>query len=450
MALHRIRKGLNLPITGEPAQAIEDARPVKRVALVAADYHGMKPKMFVKVGDTVSLGQPLFEDRKTPGILYTAPASGTVAAIHRGERRALQSVVVEVGSGGTQTFKAHLRKDVSDYTRDEVRNLLLESGMWPALRTRPFSRVPDPQGPPPHAIFVTAMDTHPLAPDVDTVLAGKESDFYRGLAALTKLTDGKTYLCRAKGSKVSAGTSGALVEDFQGRHPAGTVGVHIHFVSPASRARVIWHVGYQEVVSIGRLFESGTLDTERVVALAGPPVKKPRLLRTRLGASIDELVEGELADGEMRVISGSVLSGRAAMGPERGYLGRYDNQISVLAEYRERDLLGWMTPGLNTFSAIPTFLGALIPGRKFAFTTTTNGSSRAMVPIGVYERVMPMDILPTQLLRALMVEDVEWAEELGALELDEEDLSLCTFVCPGKVDYGPALRRVLDKIWKEG
>ena len=456
MALHRIKKGLDLPITGAPQQTIEAASPPARVALVAADYHGMKPTMHVKPGDSVRRGQLLFEDKKIPGVRYTAPGGGKVFAVNRGKRRALQSVVIELdseersGKASTVRFAADTGKHPAELSRDEVQALLLESGLWTALRARPYSKVPDPATKP-KSIFVTAIDTNPLAPDVGEVLRGKGDDFERGLVALSKLTDGNVFVCKAPGTDLQLPSDSRIqTEEFTGPHPAGLAGLHIHLLDPVDRKKLVWSVGCQDVVAIGRLFNGGELYVNRVVALAGPPVTNPRLLETRVGASLDDLTSGELAEGEMRVISGSVLSGRRAMGTEEGYLGRYDQQVSVLAEGREREFLGWLGPGFDKYSTLNTFLSRLLPGKKFAMTTDTNGSDRAMVPVGNYERIFPMDILPTFLLRALLMGDVERAQALGVLELDEEDLALCSFVCAGKNDYGVYLRDLLTEIEKDG
>ncbi len=465
MAVHKIKKGLSLPITGEPQQKIEDARAPGRVALVAADYHGMKPTMHVKVGDGVRRGQLLFEDKKTPGVRYTAIAGGKVAAVHRGARRALQSVVIELddgeraGKADSVRFAADTGKHPAELSGDQVKQLLLESGLWTALRARPFGRVADPARKP-HSIFVTAIDTNPLAPDPTVVLQGREDDFERGVAALAKLTGGDVYVCTAAGTSWPVPQDAKVrTEEFTGPHPAGTPGVHIHRLDPVDRNKVVWHAGYQDVIAIGRLFQRGELDVSRVVSLAGPAVTRPRLLRTRVGASVDDLASGETKDGdagdggttgEVRLISGSVLSGRTAQGDVHGYLGRYDNQVSVLAEGREREFLGWLAPGTGKYSTTRSFLSALIPGRKYAMTTTTNGSDRAIVPIGLYEKVFPIDILPSFLLRALAMGDIEQAEALGALELDEEDLALLTFVCPSKSEHGQKLREALTLIEKEG
>ena len=459
MGVHRIRKGLNLPILGEPEQRISDGKPTTRAALIGPDYVGLKPTMHVEEGQEVKRGQTLFEDKKNPGVFFTAPAAGKVIGIHRGERRAFQSIVIELNSRERsgeladedyQPFSNYTGNDVSGLSRDQIRALLIESGLWTALRARPFGRIAQPDAAP-KAIFVTAMDSNPLAPSMDVVLEGAEKDFERGLQALAKLVDGPVFLCKATGSKISPPPhSGISVEEFDGPHPAGTPGLHIHLLAPVSRQKAVWHIGLQDVVAIGRLLQTGRLDVTRVVALGGPVVKQPRLVRTRLGASTDGLTAGELEDGENRVISGSVLSGRSAQGDVHGYLGRYAQQISVIKEDREREFLGWLNPGLNRFSATRAFLSWLTPGRKFAFGTSTNGSPRPMVPIGVYEKVMPLDIPATFLLRSLVVGDLEKAEQLGALELEEEDVALCAFVSPSKYDYGAYLREVLAAIEKEG
>jgi len=452
MGVYKVRKGLNLPISGEPDQTIHDGPVISSVALLASDYIGMKPTMFVNVGDTVQCGQLLFEDKKSPGTLYTSPGAGTVSAINRGEKRALKSVVIELsedeksGNSDQVSFENYSGKDIASLNREEIRALLVESGLWTSFRTRPYSKVPSVDAEP-DSIFITAMDTQPLAPNVDVIYNEKIEAFERGLAVIAKMREGHMYLCVKEGSAINAGPySGITVKEFSGLHPAGTVGMHIHTVEPVHEGRTAWHIGLQDVIAIGSLFGSGQLDISRVISLAGPSVTNPRLIRTRLGASTDALVADELSNEENRVISGSVLSGRIAAGEEVGYVGRYHQQVSALAEGREREFLGWLDPGENKFSIINTFVSKLNPGKKFSFTTSTNGSARAMVPIGMYEQVMPMDLMPTHLLRALVSGDVERAERLGCLELDEEDLALCTFVCPGKYEYGPYLRQILTQI----
>jgi Na+-transporting NADH:ubiquinone oxidoreductase subunit A len=453
VAVHRITRGLDVPLAGAPVQAVEPARAATRVALVAADYVGLKPTMLVQPGDRVRRGQPVFEDKKTPGVRYTAPAAGTVAAIHRGDKRAFQSLVIAVGDDEGPDAQVALSsftgRPVAELDAGSIRALLVESGLWSAFRTRPFSRIPAADSTP-ESIFVTAVDTHPHAPDVAIVLADRGPDFEIGVTALQALTSGKVYVCKAAGSPVRAAAGPKVaVEEFTGPHPAGTPGVHIHLVDPVDHGRTVWHVGYQDVAAIGRLLATGRIDVERVVSLAGPGVARPRLLRTRLGASIDELVGGELVPGEQRVLSGSVLDGRIASGDVHGYLGRHHLQVSALPEGRRREMFGWIAPGRDKFSLWGVVAGHFAKGAGLPLTTTTNGGKRAMVPIGGYERVMPMDLMPTFLLRALIIGDIERAEALGCLELDEEDLALCTFVCPGKIEYGPLLRAMLDRIERE-
>lgn len=459
MGLHRIRKGLSLPINGEPDQTnIEESRSIRRAAVLGADYLGMRPTLHVDEGDSVARGQLVFEDKKTPGVRFTAPAAGKIVAINRGEKRVFQSLVIELSeperggrAGDEVSFSTHTGKHPNELNGDEVKALLLESGMWTALRARPFSRVANPEARP-RSVFVTAVDSHPLAPSVEKVLEGHQADFERGLAAVSKLTDGPVYVCTASNSNLSVPGGGKFQhEEFIGPHPSGTVGLHIHEIDPAGPGRIVWYVGAQDVVAMGKLFESGKLYVDRVVSLAGPSVERPRLIKTRIGASLDDLLEGEpLAEGENRVVSGSVLHGRKAAGDVLGYLGRYHQQISVLREGRDREFLGWLGPGFNKFSVVRTYISKLLPGKKFDFTTGTNGSNRAIIPIGVYEKVFPFDMVATYLLRSLVMHDVERAEELGCLELDEEDLGLCSFVCPGKTEYGPHLRQVLTTIEKEG
>ncbi|KPV94650.1 Na(+)-translocating NADH-quinone reductase subunit A [Pseudoalteromonas sp. P1-9] len=444
-----IKKGLDLPIEGAPSQVIHDGSAVKRVAVLGEEFIGMRPTMHVRVDDQVKKGQVLFVDKKNPGVKYTAPASGVVKEVNRGAKRVLQSVVIEVNGSEQETFASFSAGELASLDRAKVQEVLVESGQWPALRTRPFSKVPALDSTP-SSIFVTAIDTNPLAADPAIVIAEQAEAFEAGLAVVSRLTDGKVFVCKAPGATVpSSSVAQVEVHEFGGKHPAGLVGTHIHHLDAVSAEKQVWHLGYQDVIAFGKLFLTGEIFTDRVVALAGPTVKNPRLIKTQLGASTDDIVAGELEDGENRVISGSVLSGTTASGPH-AFLGRYHTQITALLEGREKELFGWIAPGAKKFSVTRTFLSHLAPSRLFKMTTSTGGSSRSMVPIGNYERIMPLDILPTLLLRDLIAGDLDGAISLGALELDEEDLALCTFVCPGKYEYGPILRERLTTIEKEG
>ena len=445
----KIKKGLDLPIAGLPEQQIHDGPAIPLVALLGEEYVGMRPSMLVQEGDKVLKGQPLFEDKRNPGVFFTAPASGTVAAINRGERRVLQSLVIEVQGDEQVVFERFAPDSLAKLERETVQAQLLASGLWTAFRTRPFSKTPQPACVP-AAIFVTAVDTNPLAVDPQPIIRAHREMFDAGLMLLSRLTDGKVHVCQAGGGKLGGHPAGQVTfNEFAGPHPAGLVGTHIHFLEPVSLQKTVWHLNYQDVIAIGKLFVEGELWTERVIALAGPQVKKPRLIRTRLGASLEALTAGELEEGDNRVISGSVLSGTIAAGP-RAWLGRFHLQVTVLKEGREKELFGWVMPGADKYSITRTTVGHFLKHKLFNFSTDTNGGERSMVPIGNYERVMPLDILPTMLLRDLLAGDTDSAQALGCLELDEEDLALCTYVCPGKYEYGPVLRDVLTRIEQEG
>lgn len=445
----KIKRGLNLPIAGEPEAVIDSSKKVTSVAVVGFDYVGMKPTMLVQVGDKVAKGQAVFEDKKTPGVIFTAPAAGAVTAINRGAKRVFQSLVIALEGSEELSFAQFETNQLASLERQQVVDNLVNSGLWTALRTRPFSRIPAIDSTP-AAIFVNAMDTNPLAADPQIVIGQNKDGFAAGLDVLSRLGE-TVYACHAAGTELpKAKAANVRYETFQGPHPAGLTGTHIHFLRPASAERVVWTVNYQDVIAIGQLFTSGKLNNERVIALAGPAVNKPRLIKTQLGADLNELTAGELQSGDNRIVSGSVLAGRQSE-EALNYLGRYHLQVSVLAEGGERQTLGWISPGPNKFSNLNIYLSRFMPSKKFNFTTTTNGSPRAMVPVGSnYESVMPLDILPTQLLRALIVSDVDEAIALGALELDEEDLGLCTYICPSKYEYGAILRDNLTLIEKEG
>mgnify|MGYP003701393571 FL=1 len=444
----RIKQGLDLPIAGKPEQVIHEGKPIHEVAVLGEEYVGMRPSMKVQEGEQVKKGQILFEDKKNAGVFFTAPASGTIKAIHRGEKRVLQSVVIAVEGDQQITFNRYPAEHLDKLNQAEVLQNLQASGLWTAFRTRPFSKIPAVDVLP-TAIFVNAMDTNPLAADPQVVIQDRADDFVHGLTVLSRL-DTKIHVCKAAGVSIPTfHAANLLVHEFGGPHPAGLTGTHIHFIEPVSLKKVVWSINYQDVMAIGKLFTTGELDVSRVVALGGPQVHRPRLLRTQLGAKVSELVADELKTGESRVISGSVLSGAIATGVH-DYLGRYHLQVSVIAEGRDKEFFGWFVPSAHKYTITRTTIGHFLKNKLFPLTSSLQGSERAMVPIGSYERVMPLDILPTLLLRDLIVGDTDSAQALGCLELDEEDLALCSFVCPAKYEYGSLLRNVLDKIEKEG
>ncbi len=443
----KLSRGLNLPISGQPVQEIKLGPSVTRVALIGDDYAGMRPTMLVNEGDRVKLGQPLFSDKKTLGVQYTSPGSGVVEAIHRGAKRKFESIEIQLEGNDEVEFRSY--DSTADLNRDQVQSLLVESGLWTAFRTRPFSRVPQLDTDP-SSIFVTAIDTNPLAAEPELIIGEQSENFVTGLQVVNKLTRGKTFVCTRTDSRIPGRQIPDVVfEEFQGPHPAGLPGTHIHFLDPVGPSKTVWHIGYQDVIAIGHLFNSGRLMVDRVIAVGGPVVAKPGLYRSRLGACLDEIVGDNLTGTNIRLVSGSVLAGRAKS-EFTNYLGRYHVQVSALMEGSQREFLGWQKPGFDKFSETRVYGGSWLAGKLFDLTTSTGGSKRAMVPNGSYERVMPLRMLPTQLIRSLLVRNSDEAMALGCLELDEEDLALCTFVCPGKYDYGSVLRENLTTIEKEG
>ncbi len=449
------RKGLNIPLSGIPEPVIDAGRSVRSVALLGRDYVGLKPRMMVSEGDRVSLGDTLFVDKRDPIVAYAAPGTGTVIAINRGERRALLSVVIELDEEDDDLvqFPHVAGRSLDDIPDERVREVLQTSGLWTAFRTRPFSRVPLADSSP-RSIFVTATDTNPLAANPVDVVAGRESDFESGLAVVSRLTVGAVYLCTGDDwSGPTGDESRVQAAVFTGPHPAGLPGTHIHHLDPVGTERTVWHVGYQDVMAIGELFRTGRIPTERIVAMGGPAVERPRLVATRLGASIDELTAGELAFGAAagpgpRVISGSVLSGRRASGPE-AFLGRYHVQVSAVPSGGKRRLLGWLPLRANAYSFTGLF-ASRAQRRAEDLTSDSHGTQTALVPVDAFDKVLPLDVATVPLLMSLLIRDTDQAQALGCLELDVEDLALCSFVCPGKNDYGSVLRANLEQIEREG
>ncbi len=445
----KIKKGLDIPLSGAPEQSVSEGPHTSTVALLGPDTNDLKPGMLVRQGDRVKLGQPLFKDKDNPGVKFTSPGSGIVKAINRGERRVLQSVVIELDGDDAESFETCEADKLDALGDEDVRRNLLASGLWTALRTRPFSKIPAPDASP-KALFVTAIDTNPLAADPAVVIGRDKDAFLQGLTIVSRLTDGHVYVCTAPGSGIDCPQSEPFRHaEFSGPHPAGLVGTHIHLLEPVHEHKVVWHIGYQDVIAVGKLFATGRLPVERVISLAGPVVDNPRLITTRLGANTSEIIAGEISNGDIRVVSGSVLSGHRGI-DWAAYLGRYDSQITILQEGNPREFLSFMRPGIGKFSSTRAFFGKLLGGGAYRFTTSQNGSPRAMVSTGSFEEVMPLDLLPTPLLKALLVRDTDGARNLGCLELDEEDLALCSFVCNGKYNYGRHLRKNLHEIEVNG
>ncbi|MEP5758796.1 MAG: Na(+)-translocating NADH-quinone reductase subunit A [Litoreibacter sp.] len=441
-----LKKGLNISIAGAPNDDSISTPKIRTVAVLGDDYIGLKPRLSVAEGDAVVAGTPLFAHKDTPQVQVVSPVSGRIKAINRGARRKLISVEIEVDEGGAPIDFS----TVGDAkTSEGLAERLCQAGLWTSFRTRPYSKIPTPETRP-DAIFVTAMDTEPLAADPAPIIQENSDVFVAGLAAIAMLSKGKTYLCHADGVDIpSSDNANVEAATFSGPHPAGLVGTHIHFLEPLHGDKTVWTIGYQDVIAIGRLLKTGSYDPERIVAVTGPMCGTPRLVRTISGASLGDIVATDLsADTPTRVISGSVLNGKLSEGPS-AYLSRYARQITLIEEDHKQIPMGWIRPMADKYSVQPV-LGSALANRLFPLTSNLNGGRRAMVPLGTFEDLMPQDYLPTQLLRALITMDTDQAQALGALELDEEDLSLAGFACPAKYEYGLALRDCLTTIEKEG
>jgi Na+-transporting NADH:ubiquinone oxidoreductase subunit A len=442
-----VKRGLSIPITGAPVQDIKNGSDISTVGVIADDYIGMRPTLLAQVGDRVKLAQPLMLDKKTEGVIFTSPTSGKILEINRGEKRRFISISIAVEGKDEVQFSPI--KDLQQVDVTAAKELLVQSGQWISFRTRPYNRIPSPASEA-HSIFVTAMDTNPLSAEPELIISENKEYFVAGLSLISNLTPGKTFVCTRDDTRVPGrDVPGVYFQAFSGPHPAGLPGTHIHFLDPVGPKKTVWFINYQDVIAIGHLAMTGRVRAERVVALGGPVVKSPALYRTRLGAELGQFV-GDRADlRNARVISGPVLCGRKSE-PLRNYLGRYHQQVSVLKEGNEREFLGWQRPGADKFSVTRAYLGSWMAGKLFPMTTSTEGSKRAIVPIGTYERVMPLDVMSTALLKSLIVKDTDSAQSLGCLELDEDDVGLYTFVCPGKYDYGQILRENLQLIENEG
>lgn len=430
----KIKKGLNLPLGGEPEQSVYPGPDIQHVALLGKDYIGLKPRLLITEGEAVARGQPLFIDKRDPAVNYCSPGQGVITAINRGPRRVLDSIVVRLEASGIEnvSFEPLSNRQIETVERSKLLERLHQSGLWTAFRTRPFSQVPHSDSSP-DAIFVTATDTRPLSADPAVVVRTNTESFLSGLRLLSKLTSGDVYLCKGPGWAIEIPALDRLIEmTFSGPHPAGLPGTHIHHLYPVGLGRVAWQIDCQDVMAIGKLFTEGTVPASRVIALGGECLDKPRLVKTMVGASLDEILTDGIRSCEgFRILSGSVLDGRTASA-SLAYLGRYHFQVSVIPEGGEQRLFGWLGKS-----------------RKHHSSTSQNGRFAGMIPLPVFETLIPLDILPAALLRALLVTDTDQAQALGCLELDEEDLALCAYVCPAKTDYGHALRLNLDQIRRE-
>ncbi len=449
MAVFQIKKGRDLRLQGAADKKIVDIPLPKKVGIYPADFRGLKPQLLIKEGDPVKAGTPLFCDRAFPEIKIASPVSGKVSAIHRGEKRALLDITIETDDkNDVVVFESFSKTEIPSLSKEKITKLLLEGGLWPAIRQRPFSKIAHPADEP-KAIFVQGMNTEPLAPDLDFILESKEDLFQTGLDILKRLTKGAVHVCISDKAQSKALTQaqGVQIHQFSGPHPAGNVSTHIHHVDPIHKGEVVWYVGAQDVLRIGFLFLNGVHLGKKVVAVTGESAKNRYYASTVMGTPLSALLAGSTLEGA-RCISGSVLTGKNV--GEKGFLGFYDSQVTAIPEGGKREFLGWLSPGFNKYSFSKTFVSSFLPPKPASLDTDKNGSDRAIVFNHIYDDLVPLDILTFFLLRAVISGDIEEAEKLGILECDEEDFALCSFACPSKTDVGGIIRQGLDLIEKEG
>jgi len=444
----KIRKGLNIPIKGK-AEKIVTQHKIEGClfALKPTDFSSLTPKSGLKPGAVVKAGDVVFFDKYNPEVKFTSPVSGTLQAINRGERRKILEFVIEPGK--TQEYVNFEVGDLNSLSKEQVIDLLLNSGVWPLIKQRPFDVIANPKDTP-KAIFISGFDSSPLAPDYDYILNGQEVDFQKGIDALKKLTEGDLHLTvngKYPVNKVFSSVKGVELNTITGPHPVGNVGVQMHHIDPINKGEVAWHINPQDVLIIGRLFNKGVFDASRTIALTGSEVKKATYFKTLMGASIKTLVENNVTEGNLRYISGNVLTGTKIT--SNGFLGFYDHQVTVIPEGNEYEFFGWATPGFKKFSVSRTFFSWLMPKKEYKLDANIHGGERPFVFSEEYEKVLPMDVLPVHLVKSIMIEDIDQMEQLGIYEVGEEDLALCEFVCTSKIEVQKTLRQGFDIMIRE-
>ncbi len=448
MKIISIKKGRDIKVLGRAEKVLEDALATHFCAIQPADFHGLRARLLIQEGDAIYVGTPVLEHKDDPRIKIVSPVSGKVSAIVRGEKRALQAVILE--SDGKQACQQHTKFLASSFlelNRQQIIEHLLVTGSWAVLRQRPFQRIPNPDVQP-KAIFVQAINTEPLAADPEFLLKGHEEDFQRGVDILSKLTEGAVHVCCLAGAKsnVLTDVQHASVHKFQGPHPSGNIGTHIHHIDPIQKGEVVWYVDIQSVLAIAKSFQRGTFVPERVVAVTGEKAQQRVYRKTLLGAAVRDIAGNASYQGTC-VISGSILSGRNI--GEQGFLGFYDSQVTLIPDGGRREFLGWMMPGWNKYSFSRTVLSALRRRAEFSLDSDENGSHRAIVFNDLYDRYVALDVMTFFLMKAILVGEIDEMEKLGILECAPEDFALASFVCPSKTDVCGIIQQGLDLIEKE-
>jgi Na+-transporting NADH:ubiquinone oxidoreductase subunit A len=442
-----LKRGLNIRLKGEAEKNPVILIEADKVALKPTDFPGLVPKILVKTDQEVKAGEPLFFDKYNPDIFFTAPTSGQVIAINRGERRKVLEIIIK--ADGKHESLPFSKADPQKLSREEVKDQLISSGLWPFLKQRPYGTLAKPAQTPKH-IFISGFDSAPLAPDYEFTLKGQSASLQTGINALTKLTNGKVFLGirSEQANGIFSGLKNVEINQFSGPHPAGNVGIQIHHISPINKGDIVWTIDPQAVIFIGRLFETGKLDLTKIIALTGSEVKSPKYYQCISGSNLSGILKGATKQtGKERIISGNVLVGSQI--ETDGYLGFFDNQVTVIPEGDHHEFLGWAMPRLDKFSLSRSYFSWLTPKKMYSPDANMNGEERAFVMTGQYEKVLPMDILPVHLLKAIIADDIDKMEALGIYEVIEEDLALCEYVCTSKTEVQHILRNGINLMIKE-
>ncbi|HNX43820.1 MAG TPA: Na(+)-translocating NADH-quinone reductase subunit A [Bacteroidales bacterium] len=439
----KIKKGLDIKLLGEAQNKVTEIL-TDDFALKPTDFIGVFPRLLVKEGDIVKAGSPVFCDKYRESVQFTSPVSGKISEIRRGDKR----VLLEVGIQADKdiVFEDFGREDMASLGRRQLIDKMLLSGVWPAIRQRPYTVIANPDDTP-AAIFISGFDSAPLSPDYAFILKDELAGFQAGVDVLARLTSGKVYIGIPEFNHPLAGIRNAVITCFKGPHPAGNVGIQIHHIRPINKGDIVWTVNPQDVVVIGRLFSSGRYDASVTVALAGSEVREPQYYKVRKGISVKPLISGNLKGDTQRIISGNVLTGDRIS--HNGYLGFYHNQFTVIPEGNYFEFMGWAMPGFGKFSFSKTFFSWAHKDKKYKLDTNFHGGERSYVMTGQYEKVLPMDILPMQLIKACLLEDVELMEKLGIYEVDEEDFALVEYIDTSKTEIQSIIRKGIDLIRKE-
>jgi Na+-transporting NADH:ubiquinone oxidoreductase subunit A len=443
----KLKRGLDIRLKGAAEATIANASAPATVALKPTDFFGLTPKLSVKVDAQVKAGDALFFDKYNPEIFFTSPVSGTVKAINRGERRRILEVVVE--ADGKNEFASFAKADPAKLSKEEIVGQLLNSGLWPFIKQRPYGTLAKPSDQPKN-IFISGFDSSPLAPDYEFIFKNDISSIQTGINALTKLTEGNVYLGLPGNvsNSIFSNLKNVETNTFAGPHPAGNVGIQIHKVAPINKGEVVWTISIQALVYIGRLFETGQVDLTKTIALSGSEVKAPQYYTTIHGVEIASVLNGKTKqETPERIISGNVLTGTKV--DADSYLGFFDQQITVIPEGEHYEFMGWAAPGFDKYSASKTFFSSLFPKKEYVLDANMNGAERAFVVSGQYEKFLPMDILPVYLLKAILANDIDKMEQLGIYEVIEEDLALCEYACTSKINVQDILRKGIDTMVKE-